>query len=225
MAVYYLPPLGGVFNGKAVDMRILRGVILVVAAMAAVTVGCGAGVRAGEAGVDMDMVRVPLLEGVYSVEAPGNWRVTVSADDYTATFSEPDGKGGTLVIAPPNPEVDDLKDYTQLSVKALTKSFGGGQIMEEKRRTLDGIPAYYCIFMFKSNNEEFLGWAGTSKNSGYGVHAIAAASAEKYPAFMVTAGKILESYELDQDEVALHHDKLVELGRKSYEDLEKSLEK
>ncbi len=202
-------------------MHILRNVFLMLFVIAA---GAGFTARAGEVDNELDLVRVPLLEGMYSVEAPGNWRVTVSAEDYTATFSEPGGKGGTLVIAPPNPEVDDLKDYTQLSVKALTKTFGGGQIMEEKRRTLDGIPAYYCIFMFKSNNEEFLGWAGTSKNSGYGVHAIAAASAEKYPAFMISAGKILESYELDKEETHLHRDKLVELGRKSYEDLEKTLD-
>lgn len=170
-----------------------------------------------------DLVRVPVLDGVYTVEAPGDWHLEVSGDDFTATFSEAPGADGTLVIAPPNPVVDDVREYTNMSIQGLFKAFGNGEIMEENDRNIGKFAAYTAMFGFKVEDNPFMGWARTVDLDGFAVQTIAIVSAKKYVAFMQKAGDIADSFELDVDEAEAFLPELKRVGRKAYDDLEKNL--
>lgn len=172
-----------------------------------------------------DVVRVPVLDGIYSVEAPGEWHVEVSGKDYTATFSEEPGSDGTLVIAPPNPMVEDIEEYTRLSIEGLFRAFGNGDIDEENHDEVGGYPAYTAIFLFKAGDEPFIGWARTIDIEEYAVQAISLTSAKNYVEFMQRAGDIVDSYELDLDEARANSVVLRRIGRQTLHDLKSSAAK
>lgn len=172
-----------------------------------------------------EVVRVPVLDGIYSVEAPGDWHLEISGEDFTATFSEDIGTDGTLVIAPPNPVVDDVTEYTQMSIKGLFNVFDNGEITEESERNIGKFPSYTASFSFKAQDEPFKGWARTVELDGYAVQAIAVVSAKKAEAFMKKALAIANSYELDVDEADAFLPELKRIGRRSYDELERNLVK
>lgn len=199
-------------QGRAIMRRFVIAVVLVIA--------CCWNVYSGDA-VE-DVVRVPVLDGIYTVEAPGDWHLEISGDDFTATFSEKPGADGTLVIAPPNPIVDDVKDYTQMSIEGLFNAFGNGEISEENERNVGKFPAYTAVFSFKSGDNPFKGWARTVELDGYAVQAIFVVSEARYDAFMEKARSIANSYELDVDEADAFLPELKRIGRRAYDELEKN---
>lgn len=169
----------------------------------------------------LDLTRVPILDGIYSVEAPGDWHMEVSGDDLTATFAEEPDADGTLVIAAPNPAVKDIKEYTQLAAGALMRAFGNGEIVQEKRDEIDGFPAYTLWFAFKTDDVEFLGWGRTIDVDGIAIQAMTLSTAKNFVPYMQIAGPIFDSYELDADMVSENIDLLEQVGKKVLEDLEK----
>lgn len=162
-----------------------------------------------------EVVRVPILEGVYSVEAPADWNLDVSGEDLVATFSEKPGADGTFVIAPPNPMAKDIKSYTRMAVTSFLKVFGNGEITDENERKVAGFPAYNALFTFTTDGTPFVGWARTVDIEGYAVQSMAVVSAKNYVGFMEKAGPIADSYELNLDEVEAHLDELKSVGRET----------
>lgn len=200
-------------HGRAIMRRFVIAAVMGIA--------CCWGAYSGDA-VE-DVVRVPILDGIYSVDAPGDWHLEISGDDFTATFSEKPGADGTLVIAPPNPVVDDVKEYTQMSIEGLFNAFDNGEIIEESEKKLGRYPSYTATFSFKSRDSAFKGWARTVELDGYAVQAIMVVSAGKFDTFAETARSIANSYELDVDEADAFLPELKRIGRRSYDELEKNL--
>lgn len=195
----------------------MRGLLMMAVLLAAACLG-----RAAEDGAD-ELIRVPLLDGMYTVEAPGDWHLEVSGDDFTATFQEAPGADGTLVIAPPNPVVDDIAEYNKMSVESLLHVFGNGEITDENDRKAGRYPASTHMFEFKVEDSPFVGWARTVDIDGYAVQTMAVASPAKYVAFMEKAGAIADSYVIDLDEADGFMAELRRLGRRSYDEIERHL--
>lgn len=171
------------------------------------------------AAVTLNLVRVPILNGIYSVEAPSNWHLEISGDDLTATFAEEPDADGTLIISAPNPAVADIKQYTQQAAKALLDGFGNGEIVQEKEEEIDGFPVYTLWFAFKVDETEFLGWGRTIDFDGVAVQAMTLSTASQFVPYMQIAGPIVDSYELDADMVEENTELLEQIGRKVLKNL------
>lgn len=169
-----------------------------------------------------ETIRVPVLDGVYSVEAPEEWHLEISGEDFTATFKErPDGDAA-LVIAPPNPVVDDIAEFTKMAVQGVFNAFDSGEFKDEDDKNIGKFPAYATTFTFKVGDAEFSGWARTIDFDGFAVQTMAAS---KNPAFMEAALQIADSYVLDMDEADLLMPQLKRLGRRAYDEIEKNAQK
>lgn len=200
--------------------------------LAVLMTACCWGVKAGEDAETGDaaateiagMVRIPILHGIYTVEAPEEWHLEVSGVDFTATFSEgamPMGPDGTLVITPPNPVVDDVKLYTKLSVQGIMNYFEDGEVVEEDDKNIGKFPSFAATFKFKAEDTPYMGWSRTIEMDGYAVQMITLAAEAKFASFMETALAIADSYVLDVDEADAFAPELKRLGRRIYDEVEK----
>ncbi len=141
--------------------------------------------------------------------------------DLTAAFSESAGADGTLIIAAPNPSVEDAAAYNRRAAEALLKSFGNGVITKEASTASGARPTHTTWIAFKAGKKAFLGWSRTMEFDGVAVQAMALATMGKFAAFMKTAEPILETCELDADMLKENADLLAEVGQKILAGLEK----
>lgn len=172
---------------------------------------CATVVSASESG---SLVRVPVIGGLYTVEAPSDWHLEESGDDLTATFAEEPDADGALVIAAPNPAAPNITDYNRLAANALLATFGNGIIVQEEEGETDGFPSHTLWIEFEVDGAPYLGWSRTIDFDGIAVQAMTLATAGKFVPYMDTAGPILDSYELDPDMVEENIELLSEVGKK-----------
>lgn len=163
---------------------------------------------------NLNLVRVPILNGIYTIEAPSEWHLEISGDDLTATFAEEPDADGTLIISAPNPAVKDIKEYMRQAAGSLLESFGNGEIVQDEEKEIDGFRAYTVWFSLRANETDFLGWGRTIDFDGVAVQAMTLSTGGKFNSYMQIAEPIFDSYELDVEMVEENIDLLREIGRK-----------
>lgn len=196
----------------------MRNFILAMTLLLTTAAACAA-----EAPPAPELLRIPLIAGLYTVEAPATWRLEESGKDLTATFSkaaDAPAADGTLIIAAPNPLIRDAAAYNRKAAESLLKTFDNGTITKEESTTENGRPAHTIWFAFKAGHKAFLGWSRTMEfpesNTGINapVQAMALASMSAFAEFMKTAEPILASCELHPAMLQENTDLLTEVGQK-----------
>lgn len=192
----------------------------------AVVLAAAAGLRAAEAAPASasapELLRIPLIGGLYTAEAPADWHLEERGSDLTAAFSGPAGAGsssGTLIIAAPNPliEIEDAAACNRRAAESLLKSFRNGVVTKEETADLGGRPAHTVWIAFKAGEKAFLGWSRTVGIDGGPMQAMAMAPMGGFAEFMKTAEPIFTSCEVDPDRLRANENLLTEIGRKILE--------
>ncbi len=176
------------------------------------------GVRAAEGG--SALLRIPLIGGLYTVEAPGDWHLEERGSDLTAAFSAEKDSPAALVIAAPNPAISDAAGHSRLVAAALIAPFGSGKITHEQEEIRDETRAHALWFDCETASRiPFRGWVRTTvhPDAGASVRTAAVAPAENFDAFMRSIRPILDSYELDAAMAKENTDLLREVGEKIIE--------
>jgi hypothetical protein len=173
-----------------------------------------AGTHAAEG--ESGLLRIPLIGGLYSVEAPATWHLEESGADLTATLSETKSSRAALVIAAPNPAVADTAEHNRRAAESLLASFADGKITHEQEEIRSGAHAHALWFEFTAADAPFAGWSRTTEypDAAVAVQAMTIAPAEEFRTFMRSASPVLDSYVLDAAMAEENADLLKEVGEK-----------
>lgn len=156
---------------------------------------CGVSAQAG-------MVRVPLLNGVYSVEAPAEWYVEQQDDGTGVTFAPEKGAPSMVVITAPNLDVgNEIGEYAGVQMGLLFKQIGGGEITGEEEGETDGNPSIFFSFSIPVGDTTLEGKANVVNYDGAAVLFVALAPAALEAEFLPIAGAIIDSYQLHPEAI------------------------
>lgn len=161
---------------------------------------CGVSAQAG-------MVRVPLLNGVYSVEAPAEWYVKQEDDGTGVTFTPEKGAPAMVLITAPNLDVgDEIGEYAGVEMGLLFKNLGAGEITGEEEGKTDGYPSIAFSFSIPANGTTLEGRANVVNYNGAAVMFIVLAPADILDEFLPIAAAIIDSYQVHPEAIKEQQD-------------------
>lgn len=172
-----------------------------------------------------ETARVPLLNGVYSVEAPSDWYVEQEDSGGSTTFAPTKGAPNMVLFIAPNPLVEgEIAKYAGLMMGMVFKKFGGGAVTAEEEGEFKGHPSIMFHFAIPAGDDSYQGLANVFDIDGYAIICIAMAPGSQLKSFWEQAGPIIESYEFNADAAEENHDVLVDLAKQAFSDIEKELQ-
>jgi hypothetical protein len=176
--------------------------------LAAVALVSGMVAMAGDAA---ETVRIPLLNGIYSVEAPGDWYMEQSPDGESAYFATAMGADSMLVFSAPNPTIEgDIEAYAEKQREVLFKTMGGGEIIRQDKKEFKGYPAIFAHVSVPGGQ----GLMNVFDVDGAAVLCLVLSPDGEFDEFIGDAIEIIDSYEIDEGVLEDNMDLLKELGEK-----------
>lgn len=158
-----------------------------------------------------ETVRVPMLNNVYSVEAPAEWIVEQN-EHGQARFTPEEGSPYSIVFFPPNPDVEgEIAEYAGIVTGALLGQIGG-EIGEEEELDFDGRDGLMFEFAIPADGGTLLGIGMVVDFDGYGVLCLATGPEEDIEEFIEIAGEIMGSYMINEEAVRENADLLQEIA-------------
>lgn len=159
--------------------------------------------------------RVPLLDGVYSVEVPSAWWIHEIGPHEGAVVSETQTSPYKLLISTPVPGIRDLPAYTHLALADACAKIGGtGILLGEGLQVDDDQASIQAVFtVIGKNGEKLGGMLDVVEIAGHAVTLMAVGPAEGFGEFLPKAEAIFNTYEIDADKLDDHHEELEQIGR------------
>lgn len=181
---------------------------------------CAFVAMAGETG------RVPLLNGVYSLEAPANWWVEQEKDGTGVTFSPEKDSPKAIFITAPNVTIgDDYAEYAGVQMGILFKALGGGEITGEEEGETDGYPSIAFAFSIPAGDTTVEGRANVVNFDGAAVIFLVIAPADDIDEFLPIAGEVIDSYQIHPEAIETNAKVIAEVSEKINQGIWDSLKK
>lgn len=193
----------------------MRRVILIVALVFAF----GLSAQAVEA------VRVSLLNDIFSLELPGDWKYEQEDTGVVSVGPEEDAPTQVMFV-PPNPLVKgEIAEYAGTFMGILFNQFGGGEITTEEAGEFKGHPNILFHFTIPIEDEVSVeGIVNVVDYKGAAVLMMAISPNALFKEFMDVAAEVMDSYELDEKAMEENREALVEAGKEALEEMKEMLE-
>ncbi len=171
-----------------------------------------------------DTARIPLLNGIYSLEAPTDWHVEQEPEGQSVMFSPEQGASQMVVVTAPNITVgDDYAEYAGIQIGILFKLMGGGKVTAEEKGETDGFPSVAFSFSIPSGDSTIEGRANVVDFDGAAVLFIAICPADQLDEFLPAAGDIIDSYQLHPEAIEENKQVLADVAEKINQEIKDKL--
>ncbi|MCD8352621.1 MAG: hypothetical protein LUC93_18620 [Planctomycetaceae bacterium] len=168
-----------------------------------------------------EVVRVPLMDGVYSVASPDDWWLEEEADGSAVTFAPTANSPTQVIFSAPNTKVDgDHADYANLQMGMIFAMLDGGEITSEEDTTFSGRPCQTFAFTVPFGPGHIEGIGRAIDVGGAVAMMLALSPDDLAEEFLPRAREIMDTFELDQEAFENNRARLDELSERVNAELE-----
>lgn len=162
-----------------------------------------------------EVIRVPLMDGVYSVASPDDWWLEEEADGSAVTFAPTENAPTQVIFSAPNTKVEgDHADYANLQMGMIFAILDGGEITMEEDATFSDRPCQNFAFTVPFGPGTIEG-IGRAIDLGGAVALMLALSPDDLAGeFLPRAREIMDSFELNQAAFDKHRARLDDLSER-----------